>query len=107
MNKTIITLIPKVQTPESMAEFRPISLCNVLYKIIAKVLTNRLRSVLGEIISENQCAFIPGRLINDNTIVGSSVSTGLKEGRGSMGPWQSNSTCRKPTTELSGSSSKI
>ncbi|KAK2664375.1 hypothetical protein Ddye_002949 [Dipteronia dyeriana] len=69
-NKTVITLILKVQTPESMAEFRPISLCNVLYKIIAKVLTNRLRSVLGKIISENQYAFIPGRLIDDNTIVG-------------------------------------
>ncbi|KAK2650963.1 hypothetical protein Ddye_018452 [Dipteronia dyeriana] len=70
MNKTVITLIPKVQIPESMVEFRSISLCNVLYKIIVKVLTNKLRSVLGEIISENQCAYIPGRLINDNTIVG-------------------------------------
>ncbi|KAK3228647.1 hypothetical protein Dsin_000528 [Dipteronia sinensis] len=70
MNNTVICLIPKNQKLETMADFRPISLCNVIYKIIAKVITNRFRHALGGIISENQCAFIPGHLISDNTIVG-------------------------------------
>ncbi|KAK2661828.1 hypothetical protein Ddye_000402 [Dipteronia dyeriana] len=53
-----------------MGDFRPISLCNLNYKVIAKAMTNRLRGVLDVIISEAQCAFIPGRLISDNTIIG-------------------------------------
>ena len=70
LNRTVITLIPKVNQPSKMSEFRPISLCNVFYKIIAKTIANRLRGVLDGVISENQCAFIPGRQIMDNTIVG-------------------------------------
>jgi hypothetical protein len=69
LNSTYIALIPKIKNPTCVTEFRPISLCNVLYKIISKVLANRLRVILPHIISPFHSAFIPGRLISDNILV--------------------------------------
>lgn len=60
MNHTHIVLIPKVKCPVNMTQLRPISLCNVACKILAKVLANRLSSILPTVISHNQCAFVPG-----------------------------------------------
>ncbi|CAA7029125.1 unnamed protein product [Microthlaspi erraticum] len=69
MNKTNICLIPKKLKPESMLDYRPISLSNVVYKIIAKILAKSFKKVLPHIISNSQAAFIQGRLITDNILV--------------------------------------
>jgi hypothetical protein len=69
MNDTSITLIPKVKHPQKISQYRPISLCSVLYKIGAKCIANRFRGFLGDIIGEEQSSFIPGHLITDNVLI--------------------------------------
>ncbi|KAB2611268.1 hypothetical protein D8674_019300 [Pyrus ussuriensis x Pyrus communis] len=74
INYTHVTLIPKKLDPTSMTQLHPISLCNVIYKICSKVLTNRLKVILPDIVSPSQSAFIPGRLISDNCLVASEIA---------------------------------
>ncbi|XP_021725640.1 uncharacterized protein LOC110692867 [Chenopodium quinoa] len=68
-NRTFFTLLPKVDHPETPPQFRPIGLCNVLYKCIAKCLSHRLRRVLPSLISDTQNAFVPGRIMADNGLL--------------------------------------
>ena len=68
-NDTQIVLIPKVQNPRKIIEYKPISICNVAYKIASKAVVNRLKSVLSVIVSENQSAFTKGHFITDNVLV--------------------------------------
>ena len=82
LNKTNIALIPKINNPTKICEFRPISLCNVSYKIVSKVLANRLKPFLPSIIFENQSAFVLGRLITDNVLVAFEIMHYLKKKKG-------------------------
>lgn len=68
-NDNLITLIPKVMNATHIKEFRSISLCNVLYKIVVKALTNQIRSFMSSIVDENQSAFIAGCHIGDNIMI--------------------------------------
>eukprot|EP00253_Pinus_taeda_P035614 PITA_35614 len=68
IKSTFLALIPKETNPETFARFRPISLCNASYKIIAKLLANRLNPLLKKLISSNQGGFVEGRYIMDNVI---------------------------------------
>jgi hypothetical protein len=71
LNATFVTLIPKKAGAKEVKDFRPISLLGSLYKILAKVLANRLRVVLGNLITPTQNAFIKGRQILDSVLIAS------------------------------------
>lgn len=69
INATSISLIPKTENPTKMKDFRPISFCNVTYKVITKILANRLKPLLPSLISDNQSAFVKGRTIQSNILL--------------------------------------
>ncbi|GAU51140.1 hypothetical protein TSUD_411890 [Trifolium subterraneum] len=73
LNASFIALIPKVDSPQRLNDFRPISLVGSLYKILAKVLANWLRLVVGSVISETQSAFVKGRQILDGILIANEV----------------------------------
>ncbi|KAG7534112.1 Reverse transcriptase domain [Arabidopsis thaliana x Arabidopsis arenosa] len=78
INHTNLCLLPKIENPSTFSDYRPIALCNVLYKVISKCMVSRLKSHLDSIVSEAQAAFIPGRIINDNVMIAHEIMHSLK-----------------------------
>ncbi|GJW51259.1 RNA-directed DNA polymerase, eukaryota, reverse transcriptase zinc-binding domain protein [Tanacetum coccineum] len=76
LNATLISLVPKIDTLNKVSDCRPISCCNVLYKCISKVITNRIKGVLKKLVQINQSAFIPERLIQDNILLSQEILRG-------------------------------
>jgi hypothetical protein len=85
VNNTVLTLIPKVKNPQDLTNFRPIALCNVLYKICSKGIANRFCQLIDVFISEEQSSFIPGRLITNNVLIAYESIHYLKQKKGKSG----------------------
>ncbi|XP_052627262.1 uncharacterized protein LOC128133760 [Lactuca sativa] len=82
VNATVIALIPKIDTPGKVSDYRPISCCSVIYKCISKIIVGRIRNHLCSIVSDNQSAFIPGRSIVDNILLSQELVKGYHRDRG-------------------------
>nr|KYP73853.1 Transposon TX1 uncharacterized [Cajanus cajan] len=85
INNTLITLIPKVNNVVSLKQMRPISLCNVSYKVITKALATRLKRLMEGLVSPNQCSFVPHRQTTDNIIITQEVIHSMKHRSGKKG----------------------
>ena len=79
ISHSFISLIPKGNNANSVKQFRPISLYNVLYKVISKLLTNRLKQALNKLISPRQTTFILGRKIQENTFLAQEILHAMKK----------------------------
>ncbi|XP_074305947.1 uncharacterized protein LOC141641174 [Silene latifolia] len=69
LNRTFITLVPKCESPERVEDFRPISLCNVIMKVVTRCITNRMSRVMSYLVGDYQNAFVVGRHIGDNVLL--------------------------------------
>ncbi|MCH79274.1 putative non-LTR retroelement reverse transcriptase [Trifolium medium] len=85
INCTDICLIPKVDQPETIQQFRPISLCNTLYKVVSKVMTNRIKDTINKVVSPHQTGFIPGRSIHENIVVAQEMAHSMRQLNGKVG----------------------
>ena len=79
MNSTFIALIPKKQKCEAFEDYRPISCCNIIYKLIAKIIARRIKSILSKIITEEQFGFLQNRQIMDVVSIAQEVIHSIKK----------------------------
>ena len=87
-NQTHVVLVPKVKEPKHVTDFRPISLCNVIYKIALKAIANRFKKNLQAIISDSQSAFVHDRLITNNVLVAFETTHHISKKKGGRwGKW--------------------
>jgi hypothetical protein len=85
LNKTLISLIPKCIGPETLNQYRPISLCNTVYKVVTRIIVNRIRPLLSHLISPYQAAFVPGKKGVDNVIIAQELIHSLHKKKGKLG----------------------
>ena len=96
LNETLVTLIPKCQSPETLNNYRLISLCNLVYNIISKIIMAHIRPLLADLISPVQSAFVPGRRGMDNVLIAQELLYSLDRKKEKWGTWQSSWILRKP-----------
>lgn len=107
-NHTQLCLLPKVVNPCLMTDMRPISLCSVHYKIVSRILCERLKPVLPEIVSDTQGALVSGRLISDNITIAHEMVHALHVKESVAKNFMAIKTvCPKHMTELSGGLWKV
>lgn len=85
LNQTLVVLIPKRIRPKLLGHFRPISLCTIVYKIVSKVIVNRIRLFMQQLISPFQVVFIPGRKDLDNIIITQEILHSMERKKGRSG----------------------
>jgi hypothetical protein len=83
VNSTILSLVPKKVNPSAMGDFRPIAYCNVVYKCITKIISNRMLPFLSDLVSLNQSAFIPSRSISENVLLAQEIVRDYHKEKGS------------------------
>lgn len=85
LKETLLVLILKIQNPDCLANFRPISLCNVVYKIVTKIFANRIKPLMSRLVDENQSSFIAGLNAIDNVVIVQEVIHSMKRKTGKKG----------------------
>lgn len=85
INDTLIVLIPKIDNPIHLKQYRPISLYNVVYKMITKIISHRLKRHMSYLVSPNQCSFVPGRHSSDNIVVAQEIFHTMRSLKGKRG----------------------
>ena len=98
LNSTHIALIPKIQGPKTLGNYRPISLCYTMYKVVTKIIVARLRPYLDKLISPMQTAFVPGHKGTDNVIIAQEILHSLGKRRGRSDIWLLRLTWKKLMT---------
>ncbi|KAL0439658.1 UNVERIFIED_CONTAM: LINE-1 reverse transcriptase [Sesamum latifolium] len=79
INCTLLSLIPKVASPNVVGDFSPIACCNVIYKVITKIIVQRMQLVMSKIVSPSQMAFVPGRRISSNILLAQELFSGYNQ----------------------------